>query len=93
MTDTQQLIASTCDEIKELLLKKNKAYGDSALNPVRVFSKADPIEGINIRMDDKLSRIARGSEEGEDVLLDLVGYMVLKLIAKRREDEQNNKKD
>ena len=40
MTDTQEQIVNLCDEIKEMLLEKNRKYGDSALNPVRIFSKA-----------------------------------------------------
>ena len=34
------------------------------------------------RIDDKLSRIARGHTVGEDTILDLVGYLVLLLIRK-----------
>ena len=77
-------IKATCDEICDLLMKKNEAYGDSALNPVRVFSKADPVEQIKVRLDDKLSRLARGSDAGEDVVLDLIGYLVLLRIAQKR---------
>ena len=40
MTHTQTLIAETCDEIKELLLDKNRKYGDSAVNPIRILSKS-----------------------------------------------------
>jgi len=67
-----------------LLLEKNLKYGDSATNPIRVFSKASPVEQLNVRIDDKLSRIFRGdnSEEDEDVDLDLIGYLILKRVAK-----------
>ena len=71
------LIAMECDALKTLLLEKNKAYGNSALDPIRVFSKADPIEQIRVRLDDKLSRLARGSAAGEDVEQDLLGYLIL----------------
>ena len=64
-------------EIGDILVEKNRAYGDSALNPVRVFSRADSREQLLVRLDDKLSRIARGGELGEDVVLDLIGYLVL----------------
>jgi hypothetical protein len=80
--NTQELIVMVCDEIKDVLLQKNSAYGDSAINPLRVFSRADSIEQINVRIDDKLSRIARGSNAGEDTELDLIGYLVLKRVAK-----------
>jgi hypothetical protein len=76
-------IATVCDEIKELLLEKNRKYGDSAINPVRIFSKCDSIEGLKIRLDDKLSRLRTQSiDEDEDVLLDLLGYMILLRVAR-----------
>lgn len=80
---SQMHIASVCDEVKELLLQKNAKYGDSALNPVRVMSKASPVEQILVRIDDKLSRIKHGNilEDDEDVVLDLIGYFVLLKVA------------
>lgn len=63
--------------VRELLLAKNAAYGDSALNPVRIFSRASAEEQLLVRIDDKLSRLARGSDAGEDVRADLLGYLVL----------------
>ena len=78
-------IATVCDDLKELLLEKNRKYGDSALNPVRVFSKVDAVEQIKVRLDDKLSRLAnQQNDEDEDVLQDLLGYLILLKIAQRR---------
>lgn len=77
-TTMAEAISSTCRELEELLLRKNAAYGDSAANPLRVFSRCDRLEQINVRIDDKLSRIARGSAAGEDTELDLIGYLILK---------------
>jgi hypothetical protein len=78
LTNIQSLIAEECDLLKSMLLAKNAAYGNSAANPVRVFAKGiDDEAGIMVRMDDKLSRIARGSDAGEDPMLDLAGYIVL----------------
>jgi hypothetical protein len=71
-------------ELKEVLIQKNKAYGDAALNPVRIFSKADAVEQIKVRLDDKISRLSRGKEAGEDVYLDLMGYLILLRIAQTR---------
>ena len=62
-------IRAECQAISDLLVEKNQAYGDSALSPVRI--------------DDKLSRLARGSAAGEDVILDLIGYLVLLRIAQK----------
>jgi hypothetical protein len=82
VTQSQIDIATICDQLKELLLEKNRKYGDSALNPVRVFSKASPIEQIKVRLDDKLSRLRnQQDDEDEDVLTDLIGYIVLYKVA------------
>lgn len=83
--NTADAIAEECDAIKAMLLEKNAAYGDSAIRPVRIMSKASATEQILVRIDDKLSRIARGSAAGEDVILDLIGYLVLLRIAQRGE--------
>ena len=80
MTKTQEEISAVCNDIKELLLYKNQQYGDSALNPSRIFSKASAVEQILVRIDDKLNRIQKGAGligEDEDVIMDLIGYLVL----------------
>lgn len=70
------------DATRNLLIEKNAAYGNAALDPVRVFSKADPAEQILVRIDDKLSRLKRGHEyPGDDTVRDLIGYLILFLIA------------
>jgi len=84
-SSTQDLIRQVCDEVKEMLVAKNIAYGDSALNPVRVFSRCSPEEQLRVRIDDKLSRLARGSAAGEDVVNDLIGYLVLLKVHMLRE--------
>lgn len=81
LTETQQSIVEECRRVAELLVAKNRAYGDSALDPLRVFSRADPVEQLRVRIDDKLSRIARGDSAGEDTVLDLLGYLVLLRVA------------
>jgi hypothetical protein len=75
------------EEIEQMLLAKNQAYGNSALDPLRVFSKASPEEQIRVRIDDKLSRLARGTDSGEDTELDLLGYLILLRIAKKKEEQ------
>jgi len=88
LTDAQQLISAECREVETILLEKNAAYGNSALEPLRIFSRADATEQIRVRIDDKLSRLARGQAAGEDVVLDLIGYLILLRIAMRCEDDQ-----
>ena len=75
-------ILDQCLSLAELLLEKNRKYGNSALNPVRVFSKADAAEQIRVRLDDKISRLQNlQTDETEDVIMDLMGYLVLLRIA------------
>jgi hypothetical protein len=83
----QDLIADECDAVKSLLLAKNAAYGNSALDPVRLMSKANPVEQLLVRIDDKLSRLARGDAAGEDVEFDLLGYFMLLRVARRIQRE------
>lgn len=86
-TPSGREILGECLAIAELLLDKNLKYGDSALSPKRIFSRADPVAQIEVRLDDKLSRVANRNPDGsedEDVVLDLVGYLVLLRIARNR---------
>lgn len=75
-------ICGICHELKKFLLVKNERYGDSALNPIKVFSKGDASDKIDIRMDDKLSRIIESDEQRMNDFVDLTGYLVLKCIDK-----------
>lgn len=76
--------------VNDMLEKKNRKYGDSALNPKRIFSRASTVEQIKVRLDDKLSRLASGqADEDEDVLMDLLGYLVLFRIAQSRNGQEN----
>jgi hypothetical protein len=71
-------------ELGRFLEEKNTTYGNSAIDPVRIFSKADPLEQINVRIDDKLSRLMRGTElPGDNDEKDLLGYLILKMVAKQ----------
>ena len=83
---TKTAIIHVCEDIKEMLLTKNEKYGDSALNPKRIFSQSSSTEQIMVRIDDKLSRIATTRALGgpdEDTLSDLIGYLVLLKVAAR----------
>lgn len=78
-----EAILDECLSVAQLLIEKNAAYGDSALNPVRIFSSASAEEQILVRIDDKLSRLSRGHASDEDVVLDLLGYLVLLRVSRR----------
>lgn len=80
LTDFDKGIIRVLDEIKTMLMLKNRKYGNSATNPIRAFSKANPVEQILVRIDDKISRLVRSDKsiaEDEDVLFDLCGYIVI----------------
>ena len=80
MSESEIKISGVCDDIKELLIHKNRKYGNSALKPCRVFSKSSPVEQLLVRIDDKLNRIMQGAgllADDEDVINDLIGYLVL----------------
>lgn len=83
-------VVRVLSEVGSVLFEKNRAYGDSALNPVRLFSKAGAAEQILVRIDDKLSRLARGHAAGEDVEIDLLGYLVLLRVARMREADSGD---
>jgi hypothetical protein len=85
MSDTIKDIKRICTQIEKMLIEKNLAYGDSALDPVRIFSKATNIEQLLVRIDDKLSRFARGTDyPGDNDIDDLIGYLILLKIATER---------
>lgn len=92
LATTQQSIALECDAIKELLLAKNREYGNSALEPLGVFSHLDAVGQIEVRIDDKLKRLQttrRMSKDGEEISIhedteqDLIGYLILLRVARR----------
>ena len=95
MSDTQAAFKKDLDKVllnlRNLLVEKNRKYGDSVLSPVRVFSKSPISEQIKVRLDDKLSRIVSSqSDEDEDVYQDLLGYLIIMEIAKLREKGETN---
>mgnify|MGYP003134473214 CR=1 FL=1 len=88
---TEQLIHEVGHEVINLLLTKNKAYGDTANDPPQIFSKLSAKEGILARIDDKLSRIKSVglNDKTEDTLLDLIGYLILYRVQCKK-DIQND---
>jgi hypothetical protein len=91
MTQEERIIA-ICDEVKALLIRKNRDYGDSF---AKQFAKYGVLSGL-IRLDDKLSRLdnlaANGAEDSvgesvEDTLADLAGYGILTLLEIRKVKE------
>jgi hypothetical protein len=94
MSNTADLIKDEARKIVMLLIEKNKAYGDTANNPPKIFSKLDAVEGLYARIDDKLSRIKmRGiTDATEDTVSDLIGYLLLlKVQIRKNEKDLHNK--
>jgi hypothetical protein len=75
-------ILSECLEISEMLIKKNISYGNSALDPIRLFASSDSTEQLKVRIDDKLNRIKNSQGfAGDNDIDDLIGYLILLRIA------------
>jgi hypothetical protein len=69
--------------LRRMVISKNLDYNNSLQNPTRVFSRGNVIDGIMVRIDDKLNRIkAAGLNENTiDTVDDIVGYLVHLRIA------------
>lgn len=82
-TPTQGKIRNIMDSMKDLLLYKNKKYGDSAINPKKIFYKGDSMNSILIRLDDKIGRVMSNTEEKPRIndIADIIGYCTLLLIS------------
>ena len=76
MDDFKKKTETILFAIKETLIAKNKKYGNSALDPLRIFSKHE-LTGIGQRLDDKLSRIKNSDELRKNDAFDLIGYLIL----------------
>ena len=82
----QAPIGKVVEALSEFLMAKNKNYGNSALKPIKVFSKVDPTNSICVRMDDKISRIVNSKEFRKNDIVDLTGYLVLLCAQKGWDD-------
>ena len=89
----QEELSEVLNEIKEMLISKNSKYGNSAIEPLGIFSNLSPEEGLKVRIDDKLKRIKNGSleKDDEDVVNDLIGYLVILKILQKNQKEVLNR--
>ncbi len=90
MKNTEQLIEEMCESMKDLLIQKNRDYGDSATNPSNVFSSGSPVDSLCARIDDKLMRIQNKgiNDKTEDTVSDLIGYLILLKVALHKEKHE-----
>ena len=95
--NTEKIIKEVITEVKDLLIEKNRAYGDSAINPSNIFSNGDALDSLGARIDDKLMRIKNTgiTDKTEDTLIDLIGYLVLYKVGmiKEKVDEFESEKE
>lgn len=70
------------NSLNDFLVAKNQNYGNSALNPVGIFSKGGAEDGILRRMDDKLNRIKNSDVLRKNDIVDLMGYLAILCINK-----------
>ena len=75
-------ILEACLEVAHMLIDKNISYGNSALEPARIFSIADSAEQLKVRIDDKLNRVKNNQGfAGDNDIDDLIGYLILLKIS------------
>jgi hypothetical protein len=75
-SNTADRIRARCAQIADMLVEKNRSYGDSALRPVGIFAVGRAEDLIRVRLDDKLSRIRNAPDTfGEDAVTYLIGYL------------------
>lgn len=81
----EQELEKRCMEIKNLLIEKNKRYGE---NNIRKFGE----QGIVIRASDKVERLRTmlfekvgdtNDESIDDTWMDLAGYAILALMLRK----------
>lgn len=76
-TPTKDKIKIVLSNFSNMLIEKNNRYGNSALNPLEVFTgKTQPL-GLGVRLDDKISRIKNSKELRKNDVADLMGYLTL----------------
>jgi len=85
----QEAITREGQALLDLLLRKNRDYGNSAMTPPILAPTMTPREAIQCRMSDKVRRLERllggnqatVNESIEDTIRDLGGYCILWLAA------------
>ena len=80
MPDFAETLKIIMENLASFLTEKNKRYGNSALEPLEIFSKGS--DGIPQRIDDKLARIKNSDELRKNDITDLTGYLILLMMQK-----------
>jgi hypothetical protein len=86
----QDKIKQKCDEIRDLLLEKNKSYGNSVFDKGVLF-EVEPMYAIQARINDKINRIkSKSNYLSENDLMDLTGYFILLQVLRDEMDRVSN---
>lgn len=72
-----ELKNSVLNSVSEVLIEKNRKYGNAALEPIGLFYKGNSTTSITIRIDDKISRVRNADELRKNDMFDLLGYSLL----------------
>lgn len=78
---TKDSIVEITEAIRDLLVEKNKNYGDIAISGVRKLSKISNEKAILVLIENKISRIENSTDLRKNDISDLIGYCVLLLSA------------
>jgi hypothetical protein len=86
----EQTIRQACSNLADILIKKNKDYGNSVQEQFDEYGETS----LLIRLDDKLRRLKQlqkapakvTSESKQDTMLDLAGYSILGLLCLSSEE-------
>ena len=71
-----------------MLVEKNNRYGNSALEPIHIFYKGSATNSIEIRLDDKISRIMNSGKTNKNDMSDILGYLILLIISHMQQNEE-----
>ena len=80
--ETQEKIEKLFANFTAFLIEKNIRYGDSALKPMKIFSKNGVEDQICNRLDDKLKRVEKNDVLSKNDISDIFGYIALLMIKK-----------
>ena len=86
MIESQKKIEEVTKSIAYFLKEKNLRYGNSALEPLSLFTSfvsernTTAVNNFYTRLDDKLSRIKNADELRKNDIVDLIGYLLLLCI-------------
>lgn len=74
INEYKNIFDKTLSNLADLLKYKNEKYGNSALEPLEIFSNKCK---VGTRLDDKLARVKNSNELKKNDIADLIGYLTL----------------